>query len=268
MKKMTEKEIQKVLLDTLVYVDNFCTEREIPYYMIGGTLLGAVRHGGFIPWDDDIDIAMTRENYEKFLSLWDDKEHDGFMLQNTFTDRKCRHTITRILIKGTRLLHNGSYNVTKEHSELFIDIFPLDNVPDDIELREQQRKDLIKAKRMIGFKFSSRASTKLKHYIKRLRQGFLAPVSYHHLVKKVDIISKRYCLEQTKSICSMSSQYDYNKQAMSRKIYGSPIRIPFEKYAFLAPEHPDEYLKQLYGDYMQLPPKEKQVFNIAALIEE
>lgn len=268
MRELSEKEIQAVLLNTLCDIDLFCKEKSIPYYIIGGTLLGAIRHNGFIPWDDDIDIAMHRADYIRFIDLWNDNEHPKYFLQNTNTDPSCRHTITRVLIKGTHLIHNGSYNVTPKHSELFVDIFPLDNVPDDESKREEQRHQLIRIKRKIGHKYLSRASTPIKHYIKKIRQALLYPISYHSLITKLNNISQMYNSTPTECVCSMSSQYDYRRQTMNRSIYGKPQRIEFEGKALLGPEKPHEYLVKLYDDYMKLPPKEKQVFNIKASIDD
>ena len=269
MVELTPKEIQLLLLNVMTDIDDFCTEKDISYYMIGGTLLGAVRHQGFIPWDDDIDIAMLRSDYERFIKMWKPEEHSDYILQNTYTDSKCCHTITRILVKGTKLLHNGSYNVTNEHSEMFFDIFPLDNVPDTKEERNAQREELLRIKRKIGYKFSkTKSSNGIKQVMKEIRRLLLMPVSYHSLINELNRVAQRFNGQDTGCICSMSSQYAYNKQAMERAIYGTPIRMKFENKSFLAPAQPEVYLKHLYGDYMKLPPKEKQVFNVRVLADE
>ena len=269
MVELTPKEIQLLLLNVMTDIDEFCTENDISYYMIGGTLLGAVRHQGFIPWDDDIDIAMLRSDYNKFIKMWKPEAHANYVLQNTYTDPKCCHTITRILVKGTKLVHNGSYNVTTEHSELFFDIFPLDNVPDTEEARNTQREELLNIKRKIGYKFSkTKSSNAIKQVMKEIRRVLLMPVSYHSLINELNCVAQRFNGQATHCICSMSSQYDYNKQAMDRSIYGTPVRMKFEDRWFLAPAQSDAYLNHLYGDYMKLPPKEKQVFNVRVMAEE
>lgn len=262
MRELSAKEIQDKLLETVSYIDLFCKKRNIEYYMIGGTLLGAVRHGGFIPWDDDIDIAMMRDQYDRFIEEWGKESHEGYFLQNTDSDKTSRHTISRVLISGTQILHDGSYNVSKKHQELFVDIFPLDNVPDNKTSSDQQKSDLLKLKNTLGCKFSNRASTRLKHMVKVVRQWVMAPITYHFVISKFNKVAQRYNGVKTKNVCSMSSQYDYYKQSMPVEYYGKPIRMKFEDKEFLSPAMPDAYLKQLYGDYMKLPPKEKQVFNI------
>lgn len=267
--ELTHREIQILLLKALTDVDAHCRLNNIPYYMIGGTLLGAIRHKGFIPWDDDIDIAMLRTDYDRFIESWKPEEHHGYVLQNTYTDHKCCHTITRVLITGTKVLHNGSYNITKEHDEMFLDIFPLDNVPDSCEERKRQRNELIKIKRTLGHKFSrTRSSGIVKQLLKKLRRICLTTISYHSLISKLNAVAQRYNACDTLCVCSMSSQYDYDKQTMDRTIYGKPSRIEFEDKLFLAPAQSERYLTHLYGDYMKLPSKEKQVFSVRVLAEE
>lgn len=268
MRELNIRQIQGVLLDTLVYVDGLCRKASISYYMVGGTLLGAVRHRGFIPWDDDIDIAMERSEYDRFISEWARADHEGYILQNTHTDPSCRHSLSRILISGALFSDNGGLNTTAAHNELFIDIFPLDRVPDDVGKRTTQRRNVERIKRVIGYKFSSRASTRLKHIIKRMRQILLMPITYHSLNMRFNGFACRYNGQEARCLCSMASKYDYDEQAMTREVYGKPQEMQFEGHSFLGPERPDEYLKQAYGAYMELPPEEKRFSSVRVKASE
>jgi len=264
--ELSKDEIQDELYQTIRDIDAYCDSWGIKYYMIGGTLLGAIRHGGFIPWDDDIDIAMRRDDYEKFISLWNEKENNNerYFLQNYRCDKTSMHTLTRVMIRNTHIVVNGADNVHPKRSNLFIDIFPLDVVPDNEEARANQRKELLKLKRIYLYKINTSSKSKYKHFMKECLKLLLAPISFTSLAKKYDRIAQKYNGSGGSRICSMSSQYDYNKQAMDESIYGEPIKIAFRDAMLYAPAKTDEYLKTLYGDYMKLPPESKRVFHIKA----
>lgn len=259
MVELSKIQIQDELYKTMLFIHRFCEENKIRYYMIGGTALGAVRHGGFIPWDDDIDIAMRRSDYEKFLTCWED--NDKYFIQNYKNDRKSRHTLSRILICGTKIKLNNSENITPRNPNLFIDIFPLDEVPVDAKQREKQRKSLLKIKKLIGKKINTTSSSAIKHFVKVGIKFALFPVSFGWLVSKFDNIAMQYSGCRSGIICSMSSQYDYNRQAMDSEIYGDGTKMKFMDSEFYAPSQVDRYLNLLYGDYMKLPPEEKRVFH-------
>src|SRR5690554_4763759 len=121
------QEIQKIQLGILKEVNDICKKHNILYSLYGGTLLGAVRHSGFIPWDDDIDIAMLRSDYEKFLKVAPNELSKEYFLQTYNTDKKCIFPFAKIRKNGTLFIENGSKGI-KMHQGIFIDIFPLDNV--------------------------------------------------------------------------------------------------------------------------------------------
>ena len=125
----TIKKLKKVQLEILLSVVDICDRNGIKYYLIGGTLLGAVRHKGFIPWDDDIDIAMLRDDYEKFNNCWENENPDDLIMQNKEKDERVHQSFTKIRKKGTKLVEKETM-----HSGIFkgiaIDIFPLDKIPE------------------------------------------------------------------------------------------------------------------------------------------
>ena len=264
---MTVEELRKIGLIQLEIMDevhNICEEEQITYYMIGGTLLGAVRHSGFIPWDLDIDVGMPREDYERFKKICSKRlQYPYVYLDHT----QCRtffrpHAVisrmdTRISIKyddvNPKLLDLGIY----------IDIFPLDNAPDDSKLRQKQSERLLKIRKFksirIPYSYSHKKWKRYAHYAVSAAL-FWIPVRKINQYQQDQMQKYRY--QKTKCICSMGSQYAYSKQCMDREIYGEPVLLDFEGRKYYAPANYKAYLTQLYGDYMKLPPEEKRKANL------
>lgn len=254
MRKLSTDEVHNLLLELMVEFHNFCVSNNIKYYMIAGTLLGAVRHEGFIPWDDDADFGMLRSDYEKFLSIAN-KFPEKYFVNNYRLSKKSTTRITRIHIPNTYV--DNDYPQKYNH-QLFIDIFPLDNVPDDDKLAKRQARKIHFLKKIYYFKSYIINKSSFKRYLRPLVRFCLLPISHQRLYKKMDKLFQMYAQENTKCVCSMGSQYSYEKQTMNRDIYGEPILLPFDKYHFYAPQDPIAHLNKLYGDYKVLPPKEKR----------
>lgn len=260
-RKMSLRELQLLQLNAMKEIHTVCVKNNITYYIIAGTLLGAVRHGGFIPWDDDIDIAMMRNDFEKFKSIFS-KEFDieKYFLQHYGTDVDFRPALMRVCIKGTILDLPSEYHL-KNCKNSYLDIFPLDNVPDDMNYRRKQVKDMRNIAKIIKLKLYRfyEENSVFKKKAKQLISFFLSIYPLKFLQKNIVNIMTRYDNEKTKCVASMASQYSYFKQTMDRRIYGNPILVKFEDTFLFAPENKEKYLIQLYGeDYMKIPPLNKQ----------
>jgi len=255
MRKLDINEVHQLLLEVMVEFHNFCEAHNIKYYMIGGTLLGVVRHKGFIPWDDDMDVGMLREDYEKFLAVAN-QFSSKYYVNNYRINKKTTTRITRIHIPGTYIKNNYP---SKYNHDLFLDIFPIDNVPDDQKLAKKQAKKILFWKNIYYFKsYIAIPKNKFKKMLRYIVRFCLLPISHHYLAKKMDKLFKKYSHVETKRVCSMGSQYSFEKQTMCREIYGNPVLLPFDKYYFYAPQESIKYLEQLYGDYNTLSPIEKR----------
>ena len=252
------REYQLAQLELVKMVDELCSKLKLTYYIIGGTLLGAVRHGGFIPWDPDIDIAMPREDYEKMREYWLNNPSERYFYQHYSTEKNHISPHALIKIKNSHVVFGkANTRVKPSYDGIYLDIFPLDNPPEDKKLQEKQMKRIKSIRSLIYYKsghICSRNNTIVK-IIKHLISIFLSPISFRYLNKKMDRIMQEYNNPSSEYLVSMASHYSYWKQLMPKSMYGSPIRIDFEGIALSAPAKTDEYLTRLFGDYMELPPE-------------
>lgn len=264
---MTQEELRQigeVQLDIMDEVHRICVKHNLTYYMIAGTLLGAVRHRGFIPWDLDIDIGMPREDYERFREIVGKEAADRF----AYLDYRSYKNYIRphaLMVRNDTKIHlkYDRWNRNVMDLGVYIDIFPLDNVPDAENLRVKQDKKLKKLRRFkdmrLPYCYSANAFRRLVH------TGISFLLSWRSVEKlnsKQQQWMQKYSYQETKCICSMASQYTYKKQCMPKEIYGTPVLLEFEGRQYYAPREYTQYLTRLYGDYMQLPPPEKRQANL------
>lgn len=247
------------MLDEIVRV---CEENNLRYFLIGGTLLGAVRHKGFIPWDDDLDITMPREDYEKFCSISQTKLKNNYFLHSIDTDEKYWLRFAKVRKKGT-LFDEQSIKCLKTHKEIYIDIFPLDNSNEYKNIFKTIREFLIVAISIMIYE---------KLHIKPVRpRKTLAGDLYFNLfhiiaipfsIKKLQLFQKKlmtFC-NKKKAIYYLNYGSNYNllKQTIPVEKYEPAVKLEFEGKLYSAPNDYDYILNRIYGDYMTLPPIEKR----------
>ena len=243
-------------------VDRVCSELKINYYLIGGTLLGAIRHGGFIPWDTDMDIAMKRKDYEIFKEYWLNNSSEKFFYQHYETD-PCHLSPHAVLkIKGTHITFNKtSARYQTKCDGLLLDIFPLDEPPAGKKLQEKQQKKIKKIKRILELKAAYTyvgVTFATKKIAKKIVQLALLPITVRHLQRKLDAIMQKYNNGNTGYVVSMASHYSYWKQLMPEHVYGTPSKVEYEGIQLSAPAKIDDYLTRIFGDYMKLPPEDQR----------
>lgn len=260
MKKITDiEEIKRIQLDILSALDSFCRKNNIQYTIIDGTLLGAVRHKGYIPWDDDIDVAMDRKNYEVFIKTFPDVYNKNYKLISLERSIKWDRAYACMYDDRTQLEYyqNNSYT-----PGVLIDIFPVDEVPDN----ELQWKRL---KRMIAFygKLSALKSmttyrvskSSLKNTIALLFRFLLKPISKRRIAIWLDKLAKSY----------NNKGYHYGYETAFGGVgsikrfklidFQETIDYQFEDRIVKGLKNADSILTDTYGDYMQLPPLEQRV---------
>lgn len=242
------KNIQKEILDDVV---SFCKKNKIRYYLAYGTLLGAVRHKGYIPWDDDIDIHMPRPDYEKFIELYPSKESYNRIVTHEL-DRNYNMPFAKVFRKGTivkELFYKQSV------FGVYIDIFPLDGIKS-----KWQAYICGECKRFIFIKnaiinnsltFSRKARLLITKFL-------LLPLSQHFILKIVRSISRKHKYDECETVCSLGSRAAV-REILPRKVFDEHTTVEFEGCRYCAPKDCDKYLTALYGNYMQLPPEEKRI---------
>jgi len=253
-------QLKHILLDMLTDIDSAFKKHNIRYTLMFGTLLGAVRHGGFIPWDDDIDIAVPRKDYNHLLEHFTEIFPSEYEL---LTPETCHHFeffFSKIHKKSTSFIEVGMGKYHDRNTGVFIDVFPLDGVPDgDNEHKKYIKKyqKLLKLNMALRFDSSFGKSKKAK-----FRFALFAPLRllfpYDHYYKKYLKYVTAYSFDECNYCSYPSTVFSYDLIFDKKMFYPFVLR-KFEDHMFYTPCDPSGVLTQSYGDYMVLPPKEKQV---------
>lgn len=273
MRELNDAQIKQLQLNILKDVARFCEKNNIRYSLCGGTLLGAIRHEGFIPWDDDIDIFMPRPDYIKFMNTYHD-EMGRYKAVSIYNDGTFWNKIGNVFDLKT-IVDCPSYNIDINKNHIFIDVYPLDGVPNNFF----KRKLIFALNALIHFFYAG----SIYSYMKSLR--YVDSTSKYLWLKEMGRnIAKYFAITifrplSTSYICKLAtqnaSQYDYalaekvaafvggerngEKEVMPKCLFEKMRRQKFEDEFFYITEAYDIYLTNLYGDYMKLPPKEKRI---------
>ena len=256
MRKLSIEEAKKIELDILDFIDSFCKENGINYCINYGTLIGAIRHKGFIPWDDDIDLSMTRENYEKFIQLFSEKQ-SRYKLLSLETDDQYFNNFIKIVDPTTKII--DTRNTKTYDSGVFIDIFPMDTFNDSKVVDICYKLESFKLLSFSKHKNIVYGDSKLKDLIRTLFWLLLRPVSPRFFANQIEKQIQKYRVENGEYIAFIPSKAK-EKEIFPRDMFDELIETPFEHLVLPAPKHFDAVLKQFYDDYMTVPPKEKQIY--------
>lgn len=258
------KVLQTEELKVMKIIKEICEKENIKYFMIGGTLLGAIRHSGFIPWDDDVDLAMPRKDYEKFLEVSRKYLPSNIFVQNFRTDDKYRYYITRVLNKNILVEEKRFIGVDTPQAYASVDIFPIDGSPNIKFFRDIHYLRVMIRRFLISLCYrdtidKERKRSKLENLLLNIliRIPFERIISPNKVKESLDKLLKKYSMDN--SLCSGTIMGAYRiREMVPTVMFGEPILYKFEDDSFYGPELVDEYLKHMYGDYMKLPPKEQQ----------
>ena len=258
MQELNLEQLKKVEFNILLEIDRFCREHGIRYSLAGGTLLGAVRHKGFIPWDDDIDICMTRDQYDRFISLFS-QETGRYRVITYKNNPQYKYLFAKVVDTHTKLVEDHNFPV--DGMGVFVDIFPIDVLGDTREEAAQILKK-VKLKRFLC------VAASWKHfYINHNRSVFrqLPRLAFFLISRGINVskmnawIDAQFPFDESKAYWGCVCGSYEEREIMEREVFTHYMELEFEGHQFMVFQEYDTYLRCLYHDYMKLPPKEKQI---------
>lgn len=260
----TISRIHEVELGNLKMIAEICDDLSLNYFLIGGSLLGAIRHQGFIPWDDDMDIGMVRSDYEQFRKYAPAllRNHPYF-LQTPYSDSNYGFSYMKLLNRHTYIEEKN--NVNDARKGVFIDIFPIDRIPED---PEAQRKQMARFKTLDSEIIVRAGYGFIENPIRKWRSDIGdSDGSLLELKQERDAVMRTYDSGVSPILKNLASQYSYEKETLTLSQVGHLIDVPFENTTAKIPEDYDTILTRLYGDYMKEPPvKDRTEKHISKLI--
>ena len=257
--KAVLSKLHTYILKIATEIKRLCDKHGLDYFLIGGSLLGAVRHKGFIPWDDDMDIGLLREDYERFLQVCKTELGDDFELITAESVENFGLPFCKIQLKGTALLEENAphYNCG---NGIFVDVFPIDKIPDSALGKKIHKTESaffrIALLKKCGYSIENTTKPTLK---RRIIYAYADIHSKQYLVKKMTRVATKHNRRNTKICYNTGTSYSYAKEVFPTELLSCDLQeLPFEGVLFKCPQHPEIILEMLYGDYLSLPPEEKR----------
>ncbi|WP_050641976.1 MULTISPECIES: phosphorylcholine transferase LicD [Clostridia] len=248
-------DLHLILADELKHI---CEKNDIKYFLIAGSLLGAVRHQGFIPWDDDMDFGMKRNDFEKFIKVCEKEiDCDKFYLQYDRNDKYYTFNFAKLALRGTKVIEAFSDKVNTE-TGIYIDIFPIDNLSDKAVQRIVQLKSFFIVRNLLWIKCgygNEERKKELSYKIGKIGATFF---NIEMLKKWKHTIITRYKDENTALVVTSDGNYGLKKETLKSDWVESIREYRFEDRSFPGIADYKSYLSYFYGDYMELPPIEER----------
>lgn len=254
--------VQNKILETMKYIDSLCRENGIVYYIMGGTALGAVRHGGFIPWDDDLDIFMTFDQYQKFKQVFMAQQSQMFVLQEWRTTPDYLE-YAKVRMNGTTFIEEAFKDRKDLHQGIYVDIMILHKVLDNSFIQKlvyyESKFVTLYALSQRNWKPKSIGQKVVLESLKLMPCKLMARIFYKRIFKYDDMRKDfKYCYWITPA--------KFRSGLFDASYFANPVDIPFEDTTLLGSAHIKEYLEYRYGNYMKLPSKEAQKAAVHAMI--
>ena len=270
MQALSLRDIQLKELEILLSFSDFCKTNDLRFSLCGGTLLGAIRHKGFIPWDDDVDVSMPRGDYEKFIKKQDYfEEKTGLLICSQITSNLNQAPYLKVVNKKVITQSSGAI---RKHF-LWIDVIPVDEVPNDEKSRNKILKKMKICRDLLSI-YTIKLSTPSKNPLKYAIRFFLKPLIM--VPKFKDLICQYMINEATKysgqsvqSVCAVTWGLYGKGEIIPKKSYLQQVNVVFEGYTFPTMSCWNDYLHNIYGDYMKLPPEnQRKGHSLTAWVEK
>lgn len=254
--------VQEKILETMKFVDDLCRKHGIIYFIMGGTALGAVRHGGFIPWDDDLDIFMTPDQYKKFKAVFEKCESKDFVIQEWRTDSEYLE-YAKVRMNGTTFIEESFKDRKDMHHGIYVDIMILHKVPENSLIQKivylESKFATLYGLSQRNWEPKSKSQALILKSLRFMPCKLMTRVAYSHI----------YRYDSKKSgykYCYWITPAKFKNGLFDASFFENPIDIPFEDTYLLGSERIKEYLEYRYGDYMKLPSVEQQKAAVHAMI--
>lgn len=258
----TVRDVQKKILEIMKYIDSVCRKNGIEYYIMGGTALGAVRHGGFIPWDDDLDIFMTPCEYEKFKTAFEKENSKSFVIQEWRTTPKYLE-YAKVRMNGTTFIEKQFADRRDLHQGIYVDIMILHKVPENRLIQEaiyyQSKFVTLYGLSQRNWSPKTKAQAIILKSLKILPCRLMAKIAYRNIYR-YDNKKENY------KYCYWITPAKFESGLFDASFFEKPVDISFEDTVLLGSERIKEYLSYRYGDYMKLPDEAAQKAAVHAYI--
>lgn len=264
MKQLNARDIQKISVDILVYIDKLCRSNNINYSIFYGSLIGVERHKGYIPWDDDLDIVMPRPDYQKLLDLL--SKQDEFILLSPETSENYRYAFAKLVDPRTKAISKQYYGSEDANLGVYVDIFPIDGFPTDLDERKKFG-DLCEQYRANMLMTLNKSYAISRSWIKaRLKRVILYPKykrvlkngDYNFWKQKYEAIVASYPFEEAE-YCGYMEFINEVWGVFPTEWFKHYEEVEFEGHKFLSIKDREKFLTLRYGNYMELPPEEERV---------
>ena len=266
------KKVQELTLYTLNTFIDFCEKNNLRYYFTGGALIGVIRHKGFIPWDDDIDIGLPRKDFDRFHELIKTEMPDGFGICDRYTDPDWHFAMSQFIDKESEIEIHLAEKPRRAH--IWIDVFPLDGLPDNKLARWFRVKNIMFHRYLVQI---ANISTQVDINRKRPRSERII-LTICKIIPIGKLINTNKTLDKLEKILRRSDFYKSTwcgnmlgryreREVVKREWFGMPIKGTFEGQKVNIPEHSDPILRSLYGDYMKPPPENERVAHNVTILK-
>lgn len=264
-RRITPKEHQEILINMLTYIDSICRKNNINYSLIGGSLIGAIRHKGFIPWDDDIDIVLDINNYNKLIEILRKNDNKHYTLLEPLLTNGYPLHFTKLIDNRTSLKEKAVIDEVNNYG-VFLDIFCYNYAPDNFNTRKRYFKKLLFWRKCLVKVDPNYNNPSFIHKFIRISKNiYLSIMGNKRILKKMQSLILKYNRKESKYVITNNPVYSFEKEVQFADDILEYIDVPFEKINVKIFKNYDNILKRTFGNYMELPPKEKQIaHNVSA----